>query len=119
MHRDDNEAAAPGGTGFQVEPAKLVAAAKIIEAQAGTLAGRMIDAAGAVRVDAPAQDVVSIHVTEAWNALAADGEGAYLGRVQAYVDGLRSLAARLRGAAAQYETDEDEALAGFARRGFS
>ncbi|MGH3518255.1 MAG: hypothetical protein ACRDQ7_12720 [Haloechinothrix sp.] len=118
MHSDDNEAAvAPSGMGYQVEPGELLAAAKIIEAQANTLADRLVDAAGTARVDAPAQDVVSVHVTEAWNALVAEGDGGYLGRVNAYLDSLRALAMRLRAAAAVYQHDDDAAVASFAHRG--
>lgn len=120
MHSDESDAVperAPGGAGFEVSPGKLIAAAKIIEAQANTLADRLIDAAGSVRIDAPAQDVVSVHVTAAWNALVIDDEDAYLNRVRVYLDGLRRLATRLRAAADQYEHDEEAALVGFADRG--
>lgn len=121
MHSDDSETAigtnAPPGTGFEVAPETLLAAAKIIEAQANTLADRLVAAAGAVRVDAPASDTVSVHVIEAWNALAVDGEDAYLPRAVAYLDGLRELAARLRAASGRYESDDAAALADFSHRG--
>lgn len=121
MHSDESDAAVadgtPGGAGFEVSPDKLIAAAKIIEAQANTLADRLIDAVGSVRIDAPAQDVVSVHATEAWNALVIDSDDACLNRVRVYLDGLRRLATRLRAAASQYDQGEEAALAGFADHG--
>lgn len=121
MHSDDSEAAAgtasPPGHGIQVTPEQLLAAAKIIEAQANTLADRLVAAEGSIRVDAPAHDVVSVHVVEVWNTLVTDGDEALLPRAMAYLDSVRALAARLRAAAGGYTGDEEMSVAGFADHG--
>lgn len=125
MHSDPRDAAlpevsevpkVPGGIGIEVEPSRVRAAAEIVAEQVAVLERRLAEVAPALRIKPPAQDAVSVHAAEAWNAAVADGEDGYLARVQEYLRGLQLLAVQLRAAADQYERDDSESENSFTGR---
>jgi hypothetical protein len=106
----------PGPMDIQVEPDKVLQVAKIINEQADALEDKVRQLLIELNIDAPAQDVVSATAVDAWNRLVARGEGSYGDRVQNYVKELRQLAGRLRQAATDYQTGEDEKIAALGDR---
>lgn len=100
----------PGGVSIEVEPSKVRAAADVVATQVELLESKLSEFGPALRITAPAEDQVSVHAVEAWNAAVADGDTSYIARVQEYLRGLQLLAVQLRAAADQYEgTDCDSA----------
>lgn len=97
---------------LEIEPDKIEAVAGIVEEQAKELRRTLDDHTPALTVPPPSEDIVSVHVAEAWNILITEGNGCYVERVRAYEAGLVELAARLRLAAREYaENEQDNAAA--------
>jgi PE family len=103
----------PASSGsFTVNKDNVLAAAKIIDAQALSLETTLSDKAVDLRVAAPGEDDVSRRMADAWNDRLVDDEDCYEKRVQQYVDGLKKLVQQLGDTAKAYgHTDEEVAAA--------
>ncbi|WP_007027536.1 PE domain-containing protein [Saccharomonospora iraqiensis] len=101
-----------GARDLEIEPDKIEAVAGIVEEQAAALRRKLDEQTPALTVLPPSEDIVSVHVAEAWNTLITEGNGCYVERVRAYEAGLVELAARLRLASREYaENEQDNAAA--------
>ncbi|SFP77329.1 PE family protein [Amycolatopsis arida] len=107
---------APAVRDIQVDPGRVLDVAKVIEEQANALQDRLRAQLGALRVEPPSEDIVSVHAVQAWNAITVDGEQSYESRVRAYLEGLRELVAQLRAASEQYTASEREKAESFGDR---
>lgn len=96
---------------FSVTPANVLAAAKIIGAQADDLRSKVVDASDQLKVAPPGEDEVSVRMAKAWNALLVDNDDSYKSRAQQYVDGLTNLVTQLQESARTYGYTEDEIAA--------
>jgi hypothetical protein len=97
---------------FTVTPANVLAAAKIIQAQADALRLKLRDARRDLRIDPPGGDDVSTRIAPAWNELLLERDDSYANRIRQYVDGLRNLAQQCADSALTYGyTDADIAAA--------
>lgn len=103
----------PAGLGIEVDPRRVREAADLVEDQVRALNTKLAGEAPALTITPPAQDQVSVHVAEAWNAAVVDGEDGYLARSKEYLRGLQLLAVQLRAAADQYESDDSESEISF------
>jgi hypothetical protein len=106
----------PGVRDIQVEPGKVLAVATVLEEQANALDDQLRQQLAALRIDPPAEDIVSTHAVDAWNQVIADGDSSYAHRVREYVAGLRELAHQLRTAGELYEADDEAKAAAFQDR---
>jgi hypothetical protein len=106
----------PGVRDIQVEPGKVLDVATVLEDQANALDDQLRQQLAALRIDPPAEDIVSTHAAEAWNQVVADGETSYAHRAREYVAGLRELAHQLRTAGELYEADDEAKAAAFEDR---
>lgn len=104
-------ASGPGSGGardIEIEPGQVEAVAEIVEEQAEALRRKLDEREPALTVPPPSEDIVSVHVAEAWNAVITEGDGCYVERVRAYEAGLRELAQRLRLASRSYAGNEQD-----------
>ncbi|WP_052583654.1 PE domain-containing protein [Saccharomonospora iraqiensis] len=97
-----------GARDLEIEPDKIEAVAGIVEEQAAALRRKLDEQTPALTVLPPSEDIVSVHVAEAWNTLITEGNGCYVERVRAYEAGLVELAARLRLASHEYAGNEQD-----------
>lgn len=101
--------AVPAFGDLDVATEKLDAVAAVVEQQAQALQRELAGRLGQLHIDAPSEDIVSVHAVEGWNQLVADGEQSYATRVRAYVRSLHDLVGALRAAARKYQLHEDDA----------
>jgi uncharacterized protein YukE len=100
----------PGLADIQVDPARILDVAKVVEDQANALEDKLRTRLDELRIDTPAGDIVSTNTFLAWNLMVSDAPDSYAKGVRAYVKGLRDLVTQLRSASDQYKaTDEDKA----------
>jgi uncharacterized protein YukE len=100
----------PGLADIEVDPAKILDAAKVVEDQANALEDKLRTRLDELRIDTPAGDLVSTNTFMAWNLMVSDAPDSYAKGVRAYLRGLRDLVQQLRSASEQYKaTDEDKA----------
>ncbi|MBK1784778.1 hypothetical protein JHE00_10615 [Prauserella sp. ASG 168] len=106
----------PGARDIQIAPDRILDVARIIEEQAGALQEKLAGQLGALRINAPAEDIVSTNVVDVWNEVIAGADGSYERKVRAYVQELRSLAEQLREASGTYQLDDEDKAASFGDR---
>ncbi|MBB3662961.1 hypothetical protein FB384_001865 [Prauserella sediminis] len=100
----------PSASDIDVAPDKVADVARIIDAQADALDKKLSEHLSSLRIQAPAEDIVSQHAVEAWNDVVSAPEDSYAAHARAYVEDLRSLATQLRKAGERYsESDEEKA----------
>jgi hypothetical protein len=102
---------------FTVNQHNVLAAARIIEAQADALFERWKQSKRELRVEPPGDDDVSQRIAPAWNDRLVDDEDSYAHRVSEYITGLRKLAVQLGDSAKAYGYTEDEIGAAFRGQG--
>jgi hypothetical protein len=102
---------------FTVNRDNVLAAARIIEAQADALKERFQNIKRDLQVDPPGNDDVSVRMAAAWNDLLVEDENSYRNRIADYVVGLRRLAIQLGDTARAYGFSEEEIEAAFRRTG--
>ena len=90
--------------------------AGVVQEQAKALGAALRAHAPALRIEATAEDFVSINAMEAWNNAILDEDDSPYARMQAYLGNLHTLAQQLRVAARHYQLDEDEIAATFRDR---
>ncbi|PRX47484.1 hypothetical protein B0I33_10562 [Prauserella shujinwangii] len=106
----------PSARDIQVSPDNILEVARVIDEQAGLLEEKIAGHLAALRIQAPASDIVSTHAIEGWNHVVSGGENSYEHRVRAYVRGLRDLAEQLREASERYEFSDREKAESFGDR---
>ena len=104
--------AVSGGT-FTVNRDNVLAAARIIDAQAASLQKNWREAADGLRIEPPGEDEVSVRMASAWNDLLISNEDSYQNRVADYILALRNLAKQLGDTARSYGLSEDDIQAAF------
>jgi hypothetical protein len=102
---------------FTVNQHNVLAAARIIEAQADALRDRWKTARKDMYVVAPGSDDVSTRIAPAWNDRLIDDDDSYANRVRDYIAGLKKLAVQLGDTAKSYGYTEDEIESAFRRNG--
>lgn len=102
---------------FTVNKDNVLAAARIIEAQADSLKERFKEIRRDLRVNPPGNDDVSTRMAAAWNDLLIDDDDSYRNRITDYIVGLRKLAVQLGDTARAYGFSEDEIAAAFRKTG--
>jgi len=102
---------------FTVNHENVLAAARIIDAQADALHQKFRSAVDDLWLEAPGNDDVSLRVSAAWNDLLLNNEDSYRQRIDEYVASLRRLAGQLGDAARSYGYSEDEVSAAFGSTG--
>ncbi len=98
---------------FTVNQENVLAAARIIDAQADSLREKVRDIEDDLTVVAPGNDEVSLLTAQAWNDLLVQNEDSYRIRIMEYVAGLRRLAVQLGDTARSYGYSEDEISAAY------
>lgn len=98
---------------FTVNHENVLAAARIIDAQADALQQKLRGAADALWLESPGNDDVSVRMAAAWNDLLLNNDDSYQVRINEYVASLRRLAGQLGDAARSYGYSEDEISAAF------
>lgn len=97
---------------FTITKDNVLAAAKIIQAQAEALADKLDIASGDLVVVPPGDDDVSIRIAPAWNDILVYNQDSYANRIREYIVGLRNLAKQCADSARAYGyTDEAVAAA--------
>lgn len=104
--------AVTGGT-FTVNRDNVLAAAKIIQAQADDLQANWMDSIKGLRITPPGDDEVSVRTAKAWNDLLVFNDDSYQNRVRDYIDALQRLAVQLGDSARSYGYSEDDIQAAF------
>lgn len=102
---------------FVVNKDNVLAAARIIEAQADTLDNKCRFAKKELRIQPPGSDDVSTRIAPAWNDRLIDDDDSYAERISQYIGGLRKLAVQLGDTAKAYGYTEDEIEAAFRGQG--
>ncbi|MFC4858895.1 hypothetical protein [Actinophytocola glycyrrhizae] len=102
---------------FTVNQDNVLAAARIIEAQADSLKDRFKGIRRDLRVNPPGDDEVSIRMAAAWNDLLINDDNSYRNRIADYIVGLRKLAVQLGDTARAYGFSEEEIEAAFRKTG--
>jgi hypothetical protein len=102
---------------FTVNQDNVLAAGRIIEAQAEALQAVYSDRARSLRIESPGDDDVSIRMTKAWNELLYTNDDSYRNRIKEYIVALRKLAVQLGDTAKAYGYSEDDIEAAFRTRG--
>jgi hypothetical protein len=98
---------------FTVNQENVLAAARIIDAQADSLREKVRDIEDDLTVVAPGNDEVSLRTAQAWNDLLVQNDDSYRIRIMEYVAGLRRLAVQLGDTARSYGYSEDEISAAY------
>jgi hypothetical protein len=98
---------------FTVNQENVLAAARIIDAQAESLQEKLRSAVGDLRLEAPGNDDVSIRMASAWNDLLLNNDDSYRQRIGEYVASLARLAGQLGDVARSYGYSEDDISAAF------
>jgi hypothetical protein len=98
---------------FTVDKDNVLAAARIIDAQADALQEKLRDAVENLKLEPPGNDAVSIRMAAAWNDLLLGNDDSYRHRIGEYVASLSRLAGQLSDAARSYGYSEDEISAAF------
>ncbi|GAB1512202.1 hypothetical protein [Actinophytocola sp. KF-1] len=102
---------------FTVSKDNVLAAGRIIEAQADALQKLWWKRARDLRIEPPGNDDVSTRMAMAWNDLLFDDDDSYRNRIKDYIVGLRKLSVQLGDAAKAYGFTEDEISAAFGKTG--
>lgn len=102
---------------FTVSKDNVLAAGRIIEAQADALQKLWWKRARDLRIEPPGNDDVSTRMAMAWNDLLYDDDDSYRNRIKDYIVGLRKLAVQLGDAAKAYGFTEDEISSAFGKKG--
>jgi hypothetical protein len=102
---------------FTVSRDNVLAAGRIIEAQADALQDLFNDRARALLVDPPGDDDVSTRMAKTWNDLLYNNDDSYRQRIKDYVVGLKKLAVQLGDTAKAYGYSEDEIETAFRTKG--
>ncbi|MCT2586002.1 hypothetical protein [Actinophytocola gossypii] len=113
---DQATRAVSSGT-FTVNQDNVLAAARIIEAQADVLRRLWLNTRDDLRIEPPGNDDVSTRIALAWNDRLVDDDDSYAERISAYVVGLRKLAVQLGDTAKAYGYTEDQIEAAFRGQG--
>jgi hypothetical protein len=98
---------------FTVNRDNVLAAAKIVEAEADALQEKVRSIRKDLRVEPPGDDDVSIRMASAWNDILVDNDDSYRNRIMEYIAGLRRLSVQLGDSARSYGYSEDEISAAF------
>lgn len=98
---------------FTVNHENVLAAAKIVEAQADALQEKVRSIRQDLRIEPPGDDYVSTRMALAWNDLLVDNDDSYRNRIMEYIAGLRRLSVQLGDSARSYGYSEDEISAAF------
>jgi hypothetical protein len=98
---------------FTVDQHNILAAARIIEAQADALFKTWKNARRDMNVEPPGTDDVSMRIAPAWNDRLVSADDSYTNRVGAYITGLKKLAVQLGDTAKAYGFTEDQIEAAF------
>jgi hypothetical protein len=109
------DAAAQGMTSgtFTVNQHNVLAAARIIEAQADALMKTWKNARRDMNIEPPGSDDVSTRIAPAWNDRLVSADDSYTNRVADYITGLKKLAVQLGDTAKAYGFTEDQIEAAF------
>jgi hypothetical protein len=98
---------------FTVDQHNILAAARIIEAQADALFETWRNARRDMRIDPPGSDDISTRIAPAWNDRLLADDDSYANRVREYITGLKKLAVQLGDTAKAYGFTEDQIDAAF------
>jgi hypothetical protein len=98
---------------FTVSQHNVLAAARIIEAQADALTQVWKNARRDMNISPPGSDDVSTRIAPAWNDRLISDEDSYANRVGAYITGLKKLAVQLGDTAKSYGYTEEQIEAAF------
>jgi len=102
---------------FTVDRDNVLAAGRIIEAQADALQKLWWKRSWDLRIEPPGDDDVSTRMAMAWNDLLYENDDSYRNRIKDYIVGLRKLAIQLGDAAKAYGYSEDEISTAFGKTG--
>jgi hypothetical protein len=93
---------------FTVNPGNVLAAGKIIDAQADELQDKYLPRLGGLYIDPPGHDRISDRMATAWNDLIVGNDDSYANRVRQYVESLRRLVTQIEEAAKTYGYTDDQ-----------
>jgi PE family len=102
---------------FTVTKDNVLAAAKILQTQAETLAEKLDTARRDMRIAPPGDDDVSTRMAPAWNDLLVDNETSYANRIGQYIDGINNLARQCAESAKTYGYTDEQISAAFGGQG--
>ena len=98
---------------FTVNQHNILAAARIIEAQADALMKTWKNARRDMNIEPPGSDDVSTRIAPAWNDRLVSADDSYTNRVADYITGLKKLAVQLGDTAKAYGFTESQIEAAF------